>query len=1163
MAINRCYTIELFLGLCLIVNQIGYGQIGQGSASARRSGKHDGNRVYCNFTNGGYTTWNAWKHYENGYVIDIQPLVGVQLPIKDYRVNGVYDGVPDTITSTITCATHSNMDMNPSGTKFWGFEPIPGFYNDEVQGRDIGVAMSHQPQTWPAYWPDHPDWLDNSGEVEWNGYFGRGIMNADQESYFMMDDNADEKMYSFHAFLPDSNDVTRKGQGIRVSVRGLQWQNPLAQDIIFWIYEVTNVGTADYERVSFGALVGTYVGGAGTEWNDDASFFNIQESIVYSWDFDDYVSPAANPSWVGDPDDVGYIGYAFLESPGHSWDGIDNDGDNKDALGSNAPYFDESSFEPRIIQTGDQLILIDRKSHSRTPYTVPDSITIVESMDILFTLVPGETTLEEGNMILGNAGPELNPNAYDGIDNDLDGLIDENYQLHFHQYKKSVDGVVLLDTENPVQYIDYFTGQGINDLMLDEGRNDGIDNDGDWDITQDDVGADGKADTGDEGENDGEPTNGEPHFDSKDVDESDQIGLTSFDYFVPSTDVHPNDEDDMWERLKPGRFDVPESVVENRPIRGEDGDFIFGSGYFPLYAGETQSFSIALVYGEKYESVVRTKNIAQLIYNSNYNFPRAPDRPTVHAIGMDGKVMLYWDRVAESSYDKVLGEYDFEGYRIYKSTDPNFSDSEVITNGYGEVVAEYPYYQMDLNNDIKGWFYPDELLYDLVNGQPYYLGDDSGIQNTFIDKDVDNGRTYYYAVCAYDHGSVDQSIYPSENSKSITQDITGIMTFERNTVTVTPNAPVSNYVAPESGQVMRRIDGVSTAVPILEVVNAELVKDAGYVVTFEDMIYHNEVRIAKAYTVLDSISGDTVMATNDYWGPSNGDIFDGIRLSFNTEFQNLNNVSLDTINTYWNNTSLTDVEVLATGFEYLDVKSIRCPYDYMLVFHDDYNYRSSRLSTILGSSAPLREIQTNIEIFEVTDLNNPKPLEFGLLDFTSYPGTISHFTTIFLTTSDSTQLSWRLVFKDRNLDDTFIPPSEGDTLFIAFQKPFTSDDMFVFTTQKSATDNDDMRKKLNQIRVVPNPYIVTSEFEKPLTFGLRGRGERVLNFIHLPAGAHIRIFSPDGSFIRHLKHDEGLEDGSVVWDLKTHEGLDISYGVYFYVVEIDGYQKSGKIAIIK
>jgi len=1159
---NRINKYVISCVVLLISFEAGLAQIGRGTSTARRSGKHSGNRVFCNFTNGAYTTWNAWKHYENGYVIDIQPLVSVLLPLDDYRVNGVYDGIPDTITSTISCATHSNMDMNPAGTKFWGFEPIPGFCNDEVEGRDIGVAMSHQPQTWPNYWPDHPEWISDDGEAEWNGYFGRGITSADQESYFMMDDNSDEKMFSFHAFSPDSTDPSRKGQGIRVSVRGMQWQNPLAQDIIFWIYEVQNVGTVDYESVSFGALVGTYVGGAGTEWNDDASFFNIRESIVYSWDFDDYISPAAAPNWVGDPDDVGYIGYAFLESPGHSWDGIDNDGDNQDA-GGNAPYFTESDFRSHTVEAGEQLVLIDRVSHERTFYTMPTTTISIESMDREYTLVPGETVLQEGNMILGQAGPELNPNAYDGVDNDFDGLIDENYQLHYHQYKESVDGVVLLDAINPVQHINYFNGQGAFDLMLDEGRYDGVDNDGDWDFSIDDVGADGKEDTGDLGEGDGFPTNGEPHFDSKDVDESDQIGLTSFDYFVPSTEVHPNDESEMWERLKPGRFDVPESVVNNSPIRGEDGDFIFGSGYFPLYAGETQSFSIALVYGENYRSVVRTKDIAQLIYDSNYSFPRPPDRPTVNAVGMDGEVLLYWDRVAESSYDRVLGEYDFEGYKIYRSTDPDFSDAELITNGYGESVANFPYHQMDLNDGVKGMYYPDELLYGLVNGQPYYLGEDTGIQNTFTDTDVDNGRTYYYAVCAYDYGSVEESIYPSENSKSITQDITGIFTFESNTVMVKPNATVSNYLAPEAGEDMERFSGISTALPIVEVIDAALVRDTRYIIHFDEGVYRDEVRIADSYTILDSMTGDTVMATNSYWGPDNGDVFDGIRISFNTEYQNLENVYLDTMLSGWNDTSMTDIKVLPTDFAFATVQSIRCPYDYMLVFHDDYIYTSSKLRNIFGNSAPLRNVQTNVEIFEMTDPDNPRPIEFGILDYPAYPGTISNLSTIFLTTADSSQLSWRLVFKDDNLDNIYEPPETGDSLFLSFHKPFRSDDVFVYSSNPSSTDKVDMKQKLDQIRVVPNPYIVSSTFEQPTTYGLRGRGERILYFTHVPDEADIHIFSPDGSLIRHLEHNAGLESGTVIWDLKSYEGLDISYGIYFYVVEAHGQKKSGKIAIVK
>ena len=44
--------------------------------------------------------------------------------------------------------------------------------------------------------------------------------------------------------------------------------------------------------------------------------------------------------------------------------------------------------------------------------------------------------------------------------------------------------------------------------LIDESREDGIDNDGDWNIETDDVGIDGMRGSGDLGEGDGIPTSG-------------------------------------------------------------------------------------------------------------------------------------------------------------------------------------------------------------------------------------------------------------------------------------------------------------------------------------------------------------------------------------------------------------------------------------------------------------------------------------------------------------------------------------------------------------------------------------------------------------------------------------------------------------------------------
>ncbi|MBF8248593.1 MAG: hypothetical protein HW374_1393, partial [Bacteroidetes bacterium] len=221
--------------------------------------------------------------------------------------------------------------------------------------------------------------------------------------------------------------------------------------------------------------------------------------------------------------------------------------------------------------------------------------------------------MAEGNIIKDVGGNDIvNPNAYDGVDNDFDGLIDENYFLHYNQrkYTRTVPPVKLFDITRPVRYINYVTSAGTNlQSMIDERRDDRVDNNANWNIAKDDLGRDGIANTGDAGEGDGLPTSGydalgndtglpgEPHVDKTDVNESDQIGLTSFFYFTPANNFSYADDEELWRSLAPGYFDVPNTIQDGRPQAGVDGDFMYGSGHFPLRAKSTERFSLALVYG--------------------------------------------------------------------------------------------------------------------------------------------------------------------------------------------------------------------------------------------------------------------------------------------------------------------------------------------------------------------------------------------------------------------------------------------------------------------------------------------------------------------------------------------------------------------------------------
>lgn len=1169
----------------------------RGTSTFRKTGVHRGNQVRTVFANWGVIAQpgdqgpqGAWKFDTNGYVGDVSPVVGVRLPIKDYTGNGINDTI---VSVVITPVSRPGGGDFAQGGQFRGFEPIPGFANPNltVVGLGKGIAMSHQPDTWPPFWPDFPNWsytgprivvdgVDITPTADWNGYFGRGQLIADQESYFWMDDFADTEMFTTYGFLPDSNDLTRTGHALQMSVRGLQWSNFLAQDVIFWLYNVHNDGTSPYDKAAFGVLVGTYVGAAGDEWNDDASFFDIRESITYTWDFEGRIRPSANPRWQPNPEAVGYIAYAFLESPGNPFDGIDNDGDNIDGA---AAFFTEGSFAPRTINAGTPLVLINKDTFERTLIVMPSSDTSVVSMGVTFNLQPGVTILTEGNF--NPSGGILNPNAYDGIDNDLDGIIDENYLLHYRQLKRAPNGTTLIDTLNPLKFKNYITGLGINDFMLDERRDDGIDNDFDWNAFTDDVGLDGRAGTGDFGEGDGLPTSGyqptgpggaledsrfpgEPNIDKTDVDESDQLGLTSFQYFVPSNDITMSDEVDMWRRLNPGYFDVPLSIVNNVAIRGEDGDFLFGSGHFPLLPGLTERFSLALAYGDDFRGVLRTKRVAQLIYNANYNFPRPPEKPTLTAVPGDGKVTLYWDNVAEQSIDVTTKEMDFEGYKIYKGTDTDFTDAFTITNAFGEKVFFKPIAQFDLKNGISGLFASTPELYELTAGSPFFLGEDSGIQNSFVDTDVQNGRTYYYAVVAYDRGKAESNIFPSENDKVIGKDPTGAVQLSINTVAVVPNAPISGYVPPASGVQLNRTSGFSTATPFFEVIDPFKIKNRTYEVAFIDSLVDN-ISIAYNYYLIqyDSSGGSVLKDTLNLdvkteIRPSNEPVFNGFRLSFDNSFQSIDSIRLLHSRSGWNNPASNKLNFVVDRVIQGALRGIKYPKDYMFVFYNEYDKQSDSLFQIFGNSAPPRK-NINFEIFDATDRNAPVKVQFAFTEGSPYRrDTLSFNDRLFLSTPDGSKLSWRVTMTG---DSSSYVPRAGDTLLLTIAKPFSSADNFRFSTNTSSYDVNVAREQLNRIKAVPNPYVVTNTFEQPLPPQVRGRGERVINFINLPNLSKIHIYTSSGAHIRTLDHEGNLNDGTVKWDLRTKEGLDIAYGVYFYVVEVPGIsdKKFGKLAIIK
>ncbi|MCK5737811.1 hypothetical protein KAH55_01465, partial [bacterium] len=399
-----------------------------------------------------------------------------------------------------------------------------------------------------------------------------------------------------------------------------------------------------------------------------------------------------------------------------------------------------------------------------------------------------------------------------------------------------------------------------DDGMIDESMQDDIDNDGDWDPEIDDVGADGISgdvnrnsiqdgnEEWDEGEGDGYPTHGEPNFDEKDLDEADQIGLTSFAVYEYGT-LYPNQDEACWNLLVAGVFDTAFGQTS-------DNVFQYGSGPIIMAPGDERRFSITLFFGYDKNDLFRSAETVQKIYNEGYRFTKAPEKPTVKAVAGDGRVTLYWDDFAESSRDPIQG-YDFAGYNIYRGTDHGISDAFVVTDAQGNPTMYKPIAQFNTAGD--GWYGTHPV--ETENGIHFYMGDDdvAGLKHSWTDTTVTNGQTYYYAVVSFDHGDSTE-IPPTECTWDFEEypAFSGDYFATVNTAIVIPQAAATGYRAPalEGGFVEH--EGPATgSIKVGFLDPSEVQEQNEYRIVFDDSsssdttfsLWNNSVRVSELLPV--------------------------------------------------------------------------------------------------------------------------------------------------------------------------------------------------------------------------------------------------------------------------------------------------------------------------
>ena len=1018
-----------------------------------------------------------------GYGYEFGPFICAEVPLASNSHPDAYPKVVGGDTTwfarIISDGLVTDPERSPDGSEYWTWEPLA--YSDEgiyfadpnydkiPTASDIDRDFDGKPDSW-AY-----DWYNaNLKEYVWPGDLRQGASNADEEAFFVCDDR-NNKEFEYYPFPEDS---ARKGLGLQIEYRYYQWANPLAEDIIFLIYKITNKSSKDLNEVTFGMWGDPHIGGP-SDWSDDLSYFDHDINMVYCWDEDGSASGSAN--------NPGYFGYKFLESPG---------------------------------------------------------------------------------------------NPYDQLDNDDDGMVDES-------------------------------------------RDNGIDDDNDWDPEKDDIGVDGVPNTGDMGEGDGLPTAGdqydirepgEPNFEWTDLDESDMVGLTGFSSPAFSGTTIADDQRVYDDFLQPGVFDSANATQSGDYV------FIYSSGPISLPAGETRRFSIALLIGEDYDDLTLNAITSQDIYERNYQFAKPPDKPIITAVPGDERITLYWDHVAEESLDPISEEYDFEGYVIYRSTHPQFLDQQTITDANGSKFLFEPLKmfngapaRFDLDNDYFGM---SSVVYP-GRGAYYTLGDNTGLVHSYVDSNnVLNGQTYYYAVVSYDHGSEELQIPPSECSKTITVNpTTNELIIDVNTIRIVPSTPAIGLVRGTiKDNLIEHRAGVTTGKIILDIVDYySLENENQFEITFresptrysikdlmpiEDQVvisieqyrqlsYQNidlesvqvyDVNgnifvIDQDYEILDEmgkikgIAGGSITEGNTYtvsylYYPivnskavsleETNPIVDGIKVTVQDV-----ELALNVENTKWSISSSCSWSPEVIPFNGAD--QFMYPGAYEVRFFDEIVDTSS---TTLHPSFGISRM--NFEVWDVTPGRIPMQEEVTIIEEGNNPDSLwSPGDRAIIMDGEPLGGKWEFTFFLPDSGDT-ISAGAGDVFFIDTHRPFAESDTLLFTTVASQYDKTVASGKLDSIYVVPNPYVVTNVLEQLDLQNPMDRGPRKIYFTNLPKECTISIYTVSGDLVETLEHNSDIENSQEHWDLTTKDNFPLAYGVYLYHVDAPGIgEKLGRFAVIK
>jgi hypothetical protein len=690
-------------------------------------------------------------------------------------------------------------------------------------------------------------------------------------------------------------------------------------------------------------------------------------------------------------------------------------------------------------------------------------------------------------------------------------------------------------------------------------------------------------------------------------------------------------------------------VQQEYPLYQGDGTGLTGTTFIGYWAsgpvtmepGDSFYYTVAMVNGETEEVMFAGADKAIRSYQKQFQASGAPFVPEIKVNGVlagpqalefdtrihqypiyytpSGDITLSWDRsVAEGNPDPITGTYDFQGYRLYRSTDRGATwGDDFVTDEKGNFKAFTPYRQWDKIDGVKGK--------DESPGSYLSIGDDTGLVASFSMPNVVDGAEYWFSLTTYDYDDHPDPLVRQDPNVFSFEAARGRDPTYLNTVAVIagarPNGYVPGLVNGEDLSALLQTGSGSARGYVAEGVVEAWVEDDTSVpagtyritttagATFGVMDMPNMVGV----TLQNLTTGVTLYEGRvpEYFDPALEVLeenllppIDGIRVGMSTLFNSTDwSESANPRTSYRfptgygarstanamryaqfvygqpNNPDPTNVLEAATKFFSVEMRfdSTATGGQMAYVYDHDagagYPYRAYQRVPFTAwdvSAVPERQINVAYSLPPALADDEWNPTNTGtratrtLFLTSDYSGTTAEatYTGGAFNDLDAAYYHWPLL----DTGTTF-GMLHGRKAQFNYVMPIGPGWTYEFTTTGPTISEELI--DMDQIRVVPNPYFINALWDQSDYM-------RKIQFRNVPANSTVDIYTLAGELVASLSHEGDATAapgtrgyysnrvGSVEWKLWSYEYTEVAYGLYIYVVKApNGDKKIGKFAIIR